>query len=294
MPAASLYEIAKTRLIQNIGMLNDIGDLPYSFLAPVLRHVQVPAQLLELEQNCGQIVGETGEIWLRFIKRDIPDWEKKSHTPRDPKNWSRVYRKLKKEAEQEKQEQEEKLRETMRALQQSRAGMQTKIIESRVPIDPNAARRRAMSARSSGWGTPGAPLKTGKAAFDKLRRGMFDQKQARPKASRLPAHILAQRKTTVSQAPERLVRMKEAEASSSAVQRPSHPIPESGYSSTPKLQQNTSNAANTDKPSRTSLPAAFHLNAAKIRSQPIAPPGPQPQKRKREEPNLFMQRKRKA
>lgn len=310
MPALSLYELAKTRLIQNIGLLNDIGDLPYSFLAPILRHVQVPEQLMELEENCPQIVGETGDIWLRFIKRDIPDWDKKSITPRNPKNWSRAYRQLKKEAEKEKAEHEEKLREQIAALQQNRQGNQTKIIESRVPIDPTAARRRAMASRSS-WGTPGAPAKTGKAAFDKLRRGMFDQKLASPKASRMPAHILAQRKTTVLQAPERMVRMHEAAQASSQARRISQTNIESRYLVTPKPQQSTT--ASPEKPARTSLPAEYHFNASKIRTQPVpsvasrplqsqqtqqiqqlAQPAqaPRPQKRKRAEPQLFMQRKK--
>jgi elongin-A len=87
MPVASLFELARQRLIKNIDMLRDVGDLPYSFLQPVLRFVQSPDQLLELEANCPQLLGETGEIWLRFIKRDIPDWEKKPHEPRDPRNW---------------------------------------------------------------------------------------------------------------------------------------------------------------------------------------------------------------
>ncbi|KAJ8111886.1 hypothetical protein OPT61_g5632 [Boeremia exigua] len=120
MPVSSLYELARQRLIKNIDMLTDIGDIPFSFLEPVLRHIQNPAQLQELEENCPQIQGETGEIWKRYIRRDIPNWDKKPHTPRDPKKWSMVYRKLMRDAEKEKLEQEAQLKQHFKQLEAGR------------------------------------------------------------------------------------------------------------------------------------------------------------------------------
>ena len=190
MPVASLFELARQRLIKNIDMLRDVGDLPYSFLQPVLRFVQSPDQLLELEANCPQLLGETGEIWLRFIKRDIPDWEKKPHEPRDPRNWSKVYRKLKKDAELEKEADKEALKQQMQALQKDRAQNKTLIVETRFGYGAGASKMFTGRTTSS-WGQPsGAPAKTGKAAFDKLKRGMFDHGRERPKASHIPQHLL--------------------------------------------------------------------------------------------------------
>ncbi|KAF2711310.1 hypothetical protein K504DRAFT_465075 [Pleomassaria siparia CBS 279.74] len=217
MPVQSLYELSKMRLIQNIGMLDDIGDIPYDFLAPILRHIQNPQQLIELEERCPQLLGETGEIWMRYIKRDIPNWETKPHQPRNPHNYSKVYKKLLKDAEREKFEQEEALKESMRALQQDRNKNKTLIVEGRTGYDPAMKRwgfgsRGAVGGGSrggSGWGDPAAPKKTGKVLVDKLRRGAYDQKLARPKATQMPAHLLAQRKGMVAQAPARLVRMNE-------------------------------------------------------------------------------------
>lgn len=285
MPAQTLYELAKNRLIQNIHMLTDIGDLPYSFLAPVLRHIQNPSQLIELETQCPQILGETGEIWLRFIKRDIPNWDKKPHQPRDEKNWSKVYKKLKKDAEREKSEQEEQLREQMRALQQDRKGNQTMIIDSKVGYNP-AARRTGFGSRS-GWGSSSAPAKTGKAAFDKLRKSMFDQKQARPKATMMPTHLLQERKGTVRQAPARMERMRENEA-------PKRMVISKGAAATvaASASRPTLHSGSPEKSQRTSLPTGQHFSAPKIRTQ--ATTTPVAQKRKREEPNVFMSQKRKA
>ncbi|KAJ4303425.1 hypothetical protein N0V90_002319 [Kalmusia sp. IMI 367209] len=189
-------------------MLEDIGDLPYAFLAPILRHIQVAEQLVELEANCPQIQGETGELWLKLIKRDVPGWESKPHQPRDPKNWSKVYKKLKRDAEKDEEAQQETLRQKMQALQKDRKGHQTTILEGKISLP---SQRRSGWGGSS-WGNPAAPAKTGKMAFDKLRRGMFDAKRARPKASMMPQHVLNERKKTVAQAPARLVRMQETEA----------------------------------------------------------------------------------
>jgi elongin-A len=273
-------------LIQNITLLEDVGDLPYSFLAPILRHIQNPAQLKTLEDSCPQLVGETGEIWLRFIKRDIPDWDKKAHQPRDPKNWAKVYKKLKRDAEAEKAEQEEKLRMSIQALQKDKSKNQT-IIDDKIGYSP-AARARGFGFRAPGsgggssWGAPsGAPAKTGKVAFDKLRRGMFDQKMSRPKATRMPAHLLAQRKGTVAQAPARLVRMNEHEPPA-----PSKMVLSKGASAS-VVARNT--AGEQAPPARPTL-QGLQFNGPKIRSQTATPPVAQ--KRKREEPNMFHSRKK--
>ena len=294
MPVQSLYELARQRLIKNIDLVRDIGDLPYSFLGPpVLRFIQNPDQLAELESKCPQILGETGEIWLRFIKRDIPDWSKKSHEPKDPKNWSKVYRKLKREAELEKHADEVALKQKMKALQNDRAQNKTMIVDSRMAYGAGAS--RIFTGRTSTpWGVPsGAPAKTGKVAFDKLKRGMFDRGRERPKASHIPAHILEQRKTTVRQAPARMVRMEETKAPR-AIAAPVAKKPEqlpstssSTLSTQPRITQRPA------PPTRTSLPAGQQFNAPK----PRAPSGPSgvaiPPKRKKEEYSLFQPKKRK-
>ncbi|KAF2478317.1 uncharacterized protein BDR25DRAFT_330792 [Lindgomyces ingoldianus] len=307
MPVPSLYDIARSRIISNISMLTDIGDLPYSFLAPILKHIQNPSQLLELETTCPQILGETGEIWLRFIKRDIPNWDKKPHQPRDPSNWSKVYRKLKRDAEREQEEQEEALRQQMRALQKDRSENKTTIVNANVGYNPAARRRgggggRGFSSASSSWGP--APTKTGKVALDKFKRGMFDQKQARPKVTQIPAHLLEERRGKVAHAPERMIRMNEnidapapapksmlvprkASLAGRGVPHPALHRPAISSRPPPQLEQN---AKMPEKTVRTSLPADKHFTAPKLQTQ--TPAAAAPQKRRREEANPFMPRKR--
>ncbi|KAF2676820.1 hypothetical protein K458DRAFT_424435 [Lentithecium fluviatile CBS 122367] len=299
MPIASLYDLAKARLIQNIHMLDDVGDLPYAFLAPVLRAVQNPDQLIELETNCPQLLGETSEIWLRFIKRDIPSWDKKPHQPRDEKNWSKVYRKLKRDAEKEEEAQAEALKQRMQAIQKDRKGHQTTIVEGQTGYQPSPRRKGFAFGGGSGWTKSAAPKETGKVAFDKLRRGIFDQKQARPKASQMPAHILAQRKKAVAQAPARMVRMQEQVvqqeapkrmllskgASASLAGRTAAPPPIKAPTITSRPMPKLADAA----PERARLPAGQQFSAPRPQSQRLPVPAG---KRKREEPSILRQPKR--
>ncbi|KAF2030907.1 hypothetical protein EK21DRAFT_100049 [Setomelanomma holmii] len=269
MPVPSLFELARQRLIKNIDLLNDIGDIPFSFLEPILRHIQNPDQLQELEENCTQIQGETGDIWLKFIRRDIPNWDKKPHQPRDPRNWSKVYRKLKKDAEREMHEQEDALKQQMRALQQDRAKNKTLIVDSKVGYGTRSS-RPFFGGSSSGWGSSGAPAKTGKVAMDKLKRGMFDYKRERPKAAQMPSHLLAQRKSHIRAAPARMVRMAENEApgtmmlskqAAASVASRTDPLPETKR---PHIMHRPVPQQSGPLP-RTSLPAGQQFTAPKLK-----------------------------
>ena len=69
----------------------------------------------QLEMNSPQLIGRDGEIWLKFIERDIPNWESKPHQPSNPKNWWKVYRKLKQEAQDDMVQDAEKLKAEFRS-----------------------------------------------------------------------------------------------------------------------------------------------------------------------------------
>ncbi|KAE9993774.1 hypothetical protein EG327_003279 [Venturia inaequalis] len=122
-----LYEQAKTALIKNISMLNDVGDLPYHFVRSILHRVESPTQLREIEKSSPQIIGLDGELWEKLIQRDVSGWEKKvgrfTHTeideqtgeevsvfgPRKPEDWYKVYKTLVRQAEEETREAEQAL-----------------------------------------------------------------------------------------------------------------------------------------------------------------------------------------
>jgi elongin-A len=284
MPISSLYELARQRLIKNIDMLTDIGDIPFSFLEPVLRHIQNPQQLQELEENCPQIQGETKEIWKRYIRRDVPDWETKPHTPRDDKNWSKVYRKLMRDAEKEKLDQENQLKQQMKALQAGREDNKTVIMTT----------NKSYGGSGRDYGRAAPPAKTGKVAMDKLKRGMFDRNQARTKAVQTPQHQLAMKKQMVSAIPERLVRMAQQEAprtmvlskqaSASAAERR---VPKPAVSQPNIKQRPAVVPAHHVAPPRTSLPAGQQFSAPKLKPTAHGVGAASAPKRKREGSSMF-------
>ena len=290
MPVPTLYELAKQRLIKNIDMLNDIGDIPFSFLEPVLRHIQNPTQLQELEENCPQIQGQTEDIWLRYVRRDVPDWDKKPHRPSDPKNWSKVYRKLMRDVEKEKLDQENQLKQQMKALQADRDVNKTLIMTTSHSY--GARSNNFWGNRSSGQAAP--PTKTGKVAMDKLKRGMFDRNQARTKAAQTPQHQLAMRRNMVAQIPERLVRMAQHEApktmvlskqaSASTAERR---IPKPPTSHQQIKQRSTTASQQSVAPPRTSLPAGQQFNAPKLKPTVNGVGAASVPKRKREGSSMF-------
>ncbi|KAL8692696.1 MAG: hypothetical protein Q9218_002317 [Villophora microphyllina] len=94
MPAPSLTQLVRRTLIKHITLLTDIGGIPYDIIRPVLLKLENPQQLKILEDASPQLCGADEEIWISFIKRDIPDWEKKILYPKNPKSWWKVYRKL--------------------------------------------------------------------------------------------------------------------------------------------------------------------------------------------------------
>ncbi|KAL9582566.1 MAG: hypothetical protein Q9212_003227 [Teloschistes hypoglaucus] len=120
MAVPSLAQIIHRKLIKNITspylafttkfplltvdpVVTDVGVMPYDIVRPILLKLENPQQLKILEGNSPQLCGADEEIWIGFIKRDIPDWESKILYPRNPASWWKVYQKLIREHEKEVQ-----------------------------------------------------------------------------------------------------------------------------------------------------------------------------------------------
>lgn len=212
MPVSSLYELAQKTLIKHASSIVDVGDLPYRFVRPVLKRIEKPEQIKQLEDNCPQLLGETGELWFRFVQRDIPGWQTKKHKPRDEKNWSKVYAMLKREAERDRQAQEQALKDSLNALKAKREESTTTI------VDPNqgflqgnkwvqGGRRGAKTSSTTARG----PNKTGKSELDKLRKKLHVEKGI-PNPNHLSSDMIAERKGMVKGAPKQMNKDHEATA----------------------------------------------------------------------------------
>jgi len=154
----------------------------------------------QLEQNSPQIIGKDAEIWLSFIRRDIPDWQNKRHEPKDPKNWYKVYRKLKKEAQEESNADEAMLKAALTNIknekEQNIAQMTTRTV---LPQQPARRARIYHNYISGKTGSKGASKMT---LMEKIRK---EARDAHASKMNKPMHELKKRATTVAKPPIQFV-----------------------------------------------------------------------------------------
>ena len=213
----SLFDMAKRQIIRNIDsklawllcklsvsadcvslVLEDVGDVPYNILQPILFHVANPAQLHKIEQQSPHIAEQDGEIWLKYIKRDIQNWDQKPHQPRDPKNWWKVYRKLKREDEEESAKQKEKLKAALDALRDEQESSATKVTNRLV--DPGKRKSRPSSYSYSRIGPPPKTqlvagkkltMMTGKGVLAQAKKEVKEAARQRQSVLAKPSHLLS-------------------------------------------------------------------------------------------------------
>ena len=90
--APSLYDAAKRQALRMLKNIDDLGDMPFKVAEPLLKKVQTAAHLRRIEVNCPQYVGETRQIWINMIKRDVLQWNELE--PKNPASWCKLYAKL--------------------------------------------------------------------------------------------------------------------------------------------------------------------------------------------------------
>lgn len=159
-------------------------------LTPDLQH--------QIEINSPQIIGRDGEIWLNLIKRDIPDWENKPHQPSNPKNWWKVYRKLKQEAQNDLDQDAEKLKAAFANIkdekEQNLAQLKTR---KELPRQASSFRQRMVHNYISGkTGSKGANRLS---LMEKIRKETRDTKNLR---MAIPTKDLKKQASTVTKAPK--------------------------------------------------------------------------------------------
>ncbi|KAK1062231.1 hypothetical protein LTR74_010428 [Friedmanniomyces endolithicus] len=169
MPAPTLLSMAIRACTRNISGITDVADMPYNIIHPVLKKIQNPAQLHEIETHCPQIADASADLWRAFIARDIPNWPAKILEPKNPRSWWKVYRKLVADEKRAKEAQEEELRQAMSGLSAKREENKAMFV-GRVVSVKSKARAFVDGVRNpnvNGWGGERAPvLKNAKRAKD--------------------------------------------------------------------------------------------------------------------------------
>ena len=167
MPASALFSLAQRACIRNVTSIHSIGDMPLPLADPILREIQQPKQLRKLEENSPQLVGETSELWLKFIKRDIPSQHNFDGEPEDPDEWHRLYEGLLAEHLEQEEIAEQWLRQQMSGIAAKR--------ENNVATEMSTA---DMPSMERGW-----------TLEDEKRR---EKKRLKRAYNRLPTQNLAQ------------------------------------------------------------------------------------------------------
>ncbi|KAK0894984.1 hypothetical protein LTR02_012011 [Friedmanniomyces endolithicus] len=169
MPAPTLLSMAIRACTRNISGITDVADMPYNIIHPVLKKIQNPAQLHEIETHCPQIADASADLWRAFIARDIPNWPAKILEPKNPRSWWKVYRKLVADEKRAKEAQEEELRAAMSGLSAKREENKAMFVGRVVSVK---SKERAFvdgvrNPNVNGWGGERAPvLKSAKRAKD--------------------------------------------------------------------------------------------------------------------------------
>ncbi|GES66185.1 putative RNA polymerase II transcription factor SIII subunit A [Aspergillus terreus] len=130
MPAPSLLQLATASATRNVKYLNDIGNIPYSLARPFLLKIESPEKLRTLEIQSPHLIKEDEELWLEFIRRDIPRWEE-YELPDNPECWYEVYCDLRERVQRAVDEDAERLKMALDGIKTERAKHSAKFVPDR-------------------------------------------------------------------------------------------------------------------------------------------------------------------
>ncbi|KAG8532682.1 uncharacterized protein KY384_002559 [Bacidia gigantensis] len=141
MPALSLLHLARNACIRNIRLIYDVGDATYSTVRSLLRRVDNPEQLHQIELNSPQICGHDAEIWKMLMDRDIPNWQIKQQQPDDSEGWFELYSRLYDQSRKDIEKEAEAMKTTLANLKAKQAQNTSRKVELIGVKLPNGLKR---------------------------------------------------------------------------------------------------------------------------------------------------------
>ncbi|KAL2808810.1 RNA polymerase II transcription factor SIII subunit A-domain-containing protein [Aspergillus granulosus] len=245
MPAPTLRHLCTTTAIRNVKYLNDIGNIPYDLARPFLLKIESPEKLRCLELQSPHLMRDDVELWLEFIKRDIPRSDEIA-LPEQPDCWYDVYCELREQVQREVDEDAEKLKMALDGISSERAKHSAILVDRRslhLPRErPTAKQRYASFDRRMGGIAPafssknrsgsssdpqGSPIWSfGRPSVprDTKKKNIFTATKRNP-ALAVPTKQLNNRATQVRQAPRSLIEEHRRPPESAIAQRPTLRVP---------------------------------------------------------------------
>ena len=214
MSPATLLAMAQRACIRNIAGLQDVGDMSYDLMRPMLKKIDNPQQLRSIEVASPHITEHDAELWKAFIARDIPGWQDKIMEPKNPRSWWKVYRKLIREERRVKEESEEQLKAALMGIDKQKEANQAQIVQKVIPQQSQGRQAFAYGVRNqhgNSWGQNRTPAlqnaKRGKDILSALRKQSSNAQQQKGLSWTQPAKaMLPGAKSQIRKAPEGMVR----------------------------------------------------------------------------------------
>lgn len=129
--------MVQNTISRNITNLQDLGDVSYQLARPILKQITNPEHLRQLELVSPQIEANDSEMWIVFIRRDIPTWREHIGELKTDRITYDVYCELKKRDEQEREQQEEQLRQAFAKADQKKEANKSIILDKAIRDDEN-------------------------------------------------------------------------------------------------------------------------------------------------------------
>ncbi|KAL4807387.1 putative RNA polymerase II transcription factor SIII subunit A,putative [Aspergillus unguis] len=212
MSPPTLRQLCTTTAIRNVKYLNDIGNIPYALARPFLLKIESPEKLRSLELQSPHLMNDDSELWLDFIKRDIPRWDE-YELPEQPDCWYDIYCELREEIQRAVDEDAEKLKMALEGISSERAKHSTKFVDrrtARLPVSRPTARQRYASYDRKRGGISSASYSSDRpssfrTAGSAPKKNNIFTASRRNNALTVPTKQLNNRATRVSQAPRALI-----------------------------------------------------------------------------------------
>jgi elongin-A len=143
----SLAEMSLKVAIDNVKLIESLGQIAPQYVDPILAAVKSAEQLHTLELNSDDIYDETEKHWKRIITKDFPLLAAKhGYAPQNPKSWHKVYGKYKQLDTEQLAAATEKMKQGFAAHSQEKQSRASTIISAE-----RGGKLRKPKVRS-GWG----------------------------------------------------------------------------------------------------------------------------------------------
>ncbi|OGE54977.1 hypothetical protein PENARI_c005G08766 [Penicillium arizonense] len=207
--------------IRHVKVLDNLGSLPYALARPILLKVDNPQKLHALELASPQFAEHDKELWIEFIKRDIPSWDQ-YELPEESNDWYQVYCDLGAQVERSLEADAERMKMALDGISNQRARLTPKILDQgksarMAGARPTTKQRYASWDRKMGGvetvyePNPKTPMAGWVFNVPRLPREGFPKKkgifapQKRNNALSIPSNKLNNRASQVTRAPQSLV-----------------------------------------------------------------------------------------